>query len=190
MRPPSGWTDPDLGTALGINSDQNSDPSNTATGSITDPSNTSTTDPNNTGSSGTTSKNIPIIAGAVGGVVVIAGIAIVFLLVRRHKKNAVKIDGAAGGAGGVVPSEPPPPPMTPYDPHHSMVNPPSTPGLYWDPQSGTYYQPAPTVASPGPGPQFPGAGGYYSYKPTEQSPIAEMPAGARPAPQELPSMQH
>ena len=165
MRPLSGWTDPDLGTALGM-----SEP---------DP------EPSNTGPSETTSKNIPIIAGSVGGVVAIAGIAIVLLLVRRHKKNANKTDSAAEGAGtGVAPSDPPhsPPLMTTYDPHHSMVYPPPTPGLFWDPQSGTYYQPAQPVASTGPQ--------YSSNKPPDQSPISEMPTGARPTPQELSSMQY
>ena len=164
MRPLSGWTDPDLGAALGV------------------PEPPSGTDP---GPSETTSKNIPIIAGSVGGIVAIAGIAIVLLLVRRHKKNANKTDGAGGGAGGVTGVAPSEPPMTTYDPHHSMVYSPSTPGLSWDPQSGTYYQPAQPVAFSAP--QLPGAGGYSSYKPPELSPIAEMPG---PAPQELSSMQH
>ena len=166
MKPLSGWTDPDLGTALGL-----PEASPTDTGSSKVPG--STTVPSNTGSSETTSKNIPIIAGTVGGVVVIAGIANVFLLVHRHKKNANKTDGAAGGAGGVAPSEPPPPAMTTYNPHHSMVYPPSTPGFFWDPRSGAYYPLA-----------LPGAGGL---KPPEQSPITEIPTGE---PQELSIRQH
>ena len=173
MRPLSGWTDPGLGTALGL-------PEPT-----TDTGPSSTTDPSNTGPSETTSENIPIIAGSVGGVVAIAGIAIVLLLVHRHKKNANKTDRDAWGPGtGVAPSDPPPhspPLMTTYDPHYSMVYPPPTAGRFWDPQPVTYYQPAQPVASPGPR--------YSSYKPSEQPPIIQMP-GARPTPQELFIMQH
>ena len=126
-----------------------------------------------------------IIGGAVGGVALIALIAVGIILLRKYNRST----GPAPADGAVPPvsQTPQPPPTDPLLDRQSYVYPgspapqyyPQAQGYIWDPHTQQYYLPG------SPPPQSPGTGGYYG-KPQElvEAP-SEVPATVPPT--ELPA---
>ncbi|KAF8457134.1 hypothetical protein BGX38DRAFT_1265885 [Terfezia claveryi] len=173
VQPDNGWGDAALGPIM--------------EGSIITPKPSNPAGPSNSTPIG------PIVGGVVGGIVVIALIALGLICLRRQKKKKAASAAAAAAAAAAAQQ----PPAAPYDARQSgynttpapqywpHANNQAPPGYVWDPHSGQYYLPVLTPAPQSPPP----IGGYYKPqeepKPGPMGQIAEMEQVPHATPQEL-----